>query len=910
MRITRCHIHHYGAYRDRLFENLDHPVVTVLGSNEAGKSTFAHFLRVMLYGFHPASQDNFPYMLEDGSAPSGELHYTTDDGPAVVQRRLMSQARSDLHRNGTIETIGNGELPVVRHVPRRVFGSIFALSLQDMASVQSKAWLDVQDRLLVGLGQDHIVSPRDVAASLATDMTRLWRSADRGNFRAKEIREGIRRVSLAVRETLDAEKSLRDKRGELAECQSKIDQFTSEIRALKERHALLRRLIPARALIDLIDRLEAEAGDLSSWADIPQEPLNDIDRLRADIEALNHRRDEIAQIIEKDAETEGRFTEADREILSIAQAIEALMAARPLTADRCRRRESEGARIRDLQRAWDEKSGSMLTRPLTGREKELLAALPVEDLQLRIDALENAVRECEESARGVADTEAAAEGALLLPAAIAAGAGLVLLMVAAIVAVPWLVIVALVLMVTGGVAATAAYRRGKAAEARIKAFNLEDHRRNRSERLANVHLLLKAFPLPETVLEQPKQSICTYLAELRRFALEINAAAGEVEGLSEEIEKAEAAERALVEQVYVVAPGEAGDPLGHLSKWLDDARDRQSDANIARRSIENNERQLLQVEIDRSARSTALEQLEEKLAVIGNADVRTGAEILARRRDAARQAVGERSRLIREFGPEEGLRAEVEALDVVSAGDELSACGVDIEEMETLLGSLMTLKGGLSSEIARLEETPSVDVIEGERTALAAELEQIHLQRDRLAILEQAVRVADERFRRKHQPDVIKRAGEYLARFTDGRYEALALEGESVLHVYERGRSLPVLVRNHRTEEELRGHNPLSSGTLDQIYLALRLAIADHIDHGSARLPLFLDEVFVNWDANRRRAALAVLRELGDSRQIFLFTCHAWFAEELMLETGSPVIDLAPNDAFEAELAETISILK
>ena len=46
--------------------------------------------------------------------------------------------------------------------------------------------------------------------------------------------------------------------------------------------------------------------------------------------------------------------------------------------------------------------------------------------------------------------------------------------------------------------------------------------------------------------------------------------------------------------------------------------------------------------------------------------------------------------------------------------------------------------------------------------------------------------------------------------------------------------------------------HPVSTGTLEQAYLSLRLAIVDHLDRGGERLPLFVDEVFVNWDQERR----------------------------------------------------------
>jgi DNA repair exonuclease SbcCD ATPase subunit len=65
----------------------------------------------------------------------------------------------------------------------------------------------------------------------------------------------------------------------------------------------------------------------------------------------------------------------------------------------------------------------------------------------------------------------------------------------------------------------------------------------------------------------------------------------------------------------------------------------------------------------------------------------------------------------------------------------------------------------------------------------------------------------------------------------------------------------------------------LSRGTIDQLYLAARLAIVRIIseDHNPV---IILDDPFVTFDETRRRNALAVLKRMAERYQIFLLTCH------------------------------------
>ena len=66
----------------------------------------------------------------------------------------------------------------------------------------------------------------------------------------------------------------------------------------------------------------------------------------------------------------------------------------------------------------------------------------------------------------------------------------------------------------------------------------------------------------------------------------------------------------------------------------------------------------------------------------------------------------------------------------------------------------------------------------------------------------------------------------------------------------------------------------VSSGTMDQVYLALRLASADLMRQDGVQLPLFLDDSFVNYDEDRLRTVLRWLPETFPDRQILVFSCH------------------------------------
>lgn len=65
----------------------------------------------------------------------------------------------------------------------------------------------------------------------------------------------------------------------------------------------------------------------------------------------------------------------------------------------------------------------------------------------------------------------------------------------------------------------------------------------------------------------------------------------------------------------------------------------------------------------------------------------------------------------------------------------------------------------------------------------------------------------------------------------------------------------------------------LSGGTVEQLYLAFRLALAQTIEDGGEVLPLIMDEVFAHYDDNRVLSTLKMLFALSKERQIIFFTC-------------------------------------
>lgn len=141
---------------------------------------------------------------------------------------------------------------------------------------------------------------------------------------------------------------------------------------------------------------------------------------------------------------------------------------------------------------------------------------------------------------------------------------------------------------------------------------------------------------------------------------------------------------------------------------------------------------------------------------------------------------------------------------------------------------------------------------------------------DALEIALEALKEADHQLHARFSPQLSQGAEDYFQRLTQGAFSQVNLD-----------RGLNITLR----EEGSLADRPLallSQGTTDQLYLALRLAVADLVLPSPQSCPLILDDALLAFDDNRLALALRLLTELAQDRQVILFTCQ--HREFFMLE--------------------------
>lgn len=149
---------------------------------------------------------------------------------------------------------------------------------------------------------------------------------------------------------------------------------------------------------------------------------------------------------------------------------------------------------------------------------------------------------------------------------------------------------------------------------------------------------------------------------------------------------------------------------------------------------------------------------------------------------------------------------------------------------------------------------------------------------------------AIDRYRREKQAPLLKRAGELFTIMTGGSFAGLqvAFGEQDTAHLTG--------VRNDDSVVPVSG---MSTGTADQLYLALRIAaIEDYLQRADA-LPFVADDLFINFDDERAAAGFRLLAELSRKTQVLFFTHHQHLVDlaRKTLGTSISVVDLSDQKA-------------
>jgi uncharacterized protein YhaN len=800
-------------------------LTVVLGPNEAGKSTYTALTRHVLYGFPDARTKERSYKPRVGDR-AGRLVFADEAGEWAIER-ADGKSRGSV----TVSTLSGAERPgllgeLVGGVSEESFRAIFGFGLDELALVGNGGTKDGIVARLYAAGAGLAVNPMDVRNSLDARAAEFF--SPRGqkpqvNALASQIREARRQIR-------ELEAEAREYGGE----QARLNELAVHLAPLK----VLRDELDVSVRVAERDlQLLAGASDQAvALADELVQCDSAITELERSIEGIDVDQRVIAVAPELSELLEGSsgfrqrleaISSADNSADEIAQRIAAGPALPPGAHD--------SAESRAAVDAWRDR----LTR-----------------LQAESDAAQRAASQSSAKAIGAESVAAQQQ-----PVPASGGRALAITFATVAVALGVVFAAAGILLVPQQLLVSA---------------------------LGGAVLLLGVVGLTVALLRRPPVVAPPLSDEAARLRVDAEAARVLAEGAAAELGAARSEWRTWLAEQDLNAHGD--DPAA-VRQLLDELRERDTlAADAARcRAEAARERDAAEEWVIRLVDLTR--RFDDGAGQIP--PLASALDLAARSRsilERARAAQAERDEVVRELAAANAARRGLaERAETASAIIAQIAASHGLDPTDPL-PALQTMAAGLVDQ--RQESADAYERLAEEHAVLRGQLDNdgrgdrmTRARQELEGLTARATAAADaylvsalgvrlmnlarERFERERQPEVVRIAGRVFSQMTLGRYTSVRIPLDSEISVVS-------------SAGDLKPAAELSQGTAEQLYLALRVGLISSLGDLGRHLPVLMDDVAVNYDAERLLAASAAIAELTRVRQVVLFTCHAATAEVMM----------------------------
>lgn len=204
------------------------------------------------------------------------------------------------------------------------------------------------------------------------------------------------------------------------------------------------------------------------------------------------------------------------------------------------------------------------------------------------------------------------------------------------------------------------------------------------------------------------------------------------------------------------------------------------------------------------------------------------------------------------------LNQQPTSSEIEQAYDEKSKLLTELEEQ---LNSKRQQLADIHAELSKLEASEDLSRMNHQYQMEIEKLQQLGREWAVLKTAKEVLAETKRSYQSKHVEQVIARTTAFFCQLTDGKY----------IKVIPPMEGTPFQVE---AKDEIRYTvNELSQGTIDQLYVSLRLAGSEMVSQNNS-LPFMIDDAFVHFDSLRTERMLDILETIAHSQQVIYFTCR------------------------------------
>ncbi|MBN2260370.1 MAG: AAA family ATPase [Clostridiales bacterium] len=818
MKINEVTLFEYGKFDNKkvikLSENRPN---LIYGKNEAGKSTIVSAISELIFGFERSKKDNHKYLPWKGERLNIAMSYLNSAGKKLNVKRLLSNnVKAAIEDGLEIIQLNNRTLPDSEYMSRNIFNNVYMITSEQLKEIETKSFSELQDKLVLNYGNSN-VSPKAVIQQLDEDIKNLYNARSRGN--KQTINQLIDEIKELKREKKDKSNQYHEVRVMSEDIQKldkellKLDEKIIEKVNLKNQ---INRYLKPIDLINKIENLKANVENYERYERLDKEILEKYQSLK---EILKEYRDEISEKDVKVALKKEKIEELsydEKMALSLKDRLEEIESVE-LKLDKVKDNI-------DKNNEYFEMNVQKMHNEVDYLFKEKIRNVVDFDFQ-KIQTLYYKSKEDESNnSKG-----------------------------------PLAIFKVLVILGLLGVGIFTQNIFGAAVLAITLLIVIFDYFDRREKLKSSSSVLLKKELITIGIVPEIAENFTEInLKNLENYQT-IRIKTEELLNLKQELGKAEL--KCLREYDEIFTKFDDIRNVKMLNHVLSEAvaKSRLNDELMRDIEQENNGlHQLAQKTLEKDHEYTMIENTINKM---GNGNFEIGYSNIEKYLSVRDRIIHYESELAENFNMSQ-IEEEIDNLDQsIINEDYLIVIENDIESLQLEKTEKAKRNIQLKAEIDHKITGDTLDVIEGKIEYKTHALKEYAHQYDILSILKQLIVRADERYREKNQPDVLKLTSYYFSKMTNGKYTHVLIEEDEKMYLKD------------QEGEIVSADSEISAGTKNQLYLSFRLALIKYLDQDKDKLPIILDEAFSNWDVERLDPTLKLIEEISKERQVIMFTC-------------------------------------
>lgn len=842
MKINKLNYKAYGK-----LENIEvelHPELTVIfGNNEAGKSTIFNSISTLLYGFRPASREKHPY----SHWYKNEINYSgiiqKESELFIVERRLMSMPKLTITAlaSNTTRNLRNEALSFLPNVSENLYDAVFHLTADDLNRADKDSWEQIQEKLIFNYGTAYLNKTSDVMKRLEQDINAIWRKDKKGNPE----------MNLLTSELLN----LKHERNSLEEQNEHLKRQTVQLDQLNEaliicqtnRHETLEKLqalrskLPQKELKDKVKMLMNSLYKADSFNEMDGKLVDQYDHLSMEIQLLQ---DKIKRTESEIHTLKGTLNPLSSTCMNL---IQFKPSARQLeqTLNQLLAKEHE-EHINAEERIKVEDQIGTLYKFLFESQMDINPEIRAHLKQIKVLDLMSFIQNHMD---GQKKNELVAQQ-LAMKNQNSKVMALSLIAIGIIAVIIGIFLKPVALIGFGFIG----YGLAKLKPSNLTVDTAVDLRIIEE----NIRVIMGPLNLPEYVYKDISlrffsklEQLVIALIESERLRSKSEALLKDISDLQHEMSEVLNAYQIDVSSGVVLSFQFARNQIDTCEAQKNEEDRKQIKIDNLNQLVETDYKTLESLTIQKMSLQTIFETFGDGFFDVGFEKFKENLEILKK---------------ISIYSDEiDRMPYNEESLEDISQAhiDTFENKRMQLEEDEK---ALLMRRSDLKNEIARLRENRSMEDVTSEILVAQETYQELEDKRNTLMLLMEIIKYSDDRFRLENQPDIITKVSAYMRQMTEGKYSDVMISESYELQFLVDGELLPL-------------SRAFSKGTIQQLFFAYRLAVIDALDPEN-ELPLVLDEILVNWDANRLNETLKLLSDIARKRQIIFFTCHLDLVEK------------------------------